>query len=283
MKKILLFFIVLFLSSPALACRMVAIYGSGNPFLIDQLLSSGENSLLEQSKPDRKHIISHYKNFNPKRVFSKNYQHRLKEGNIDGWGIVTYNGDSTKYSGIEPAYKSLLYKSDVIYLANKKPKIVLAHIRAACDKSTIKLKNTHPFRYHHWSFMHNGYLNNLTIKGLEEYEVDSNKAFHFILQNISKELDKDPKHLTIEKIGLKKFKKIFKSSIKTLIKNSSKPYVANFIITDGEKIFAYKDGAELFIGEYKGNTIISSEIIQPKFSEAIEWKNAPRKRVIIID
>ncbi len=308
---------------PSLACRMIAVLQAPNSqkdSLITEILLKGENSLRKQSKPKRKTVFKIYKATkleHSSSLHSRLYKRRLLKGNIDGWGIKAYTNSQsiTKYTGIKPAYKDRQFKKSVKKLTKKQPIVVLAHIRAASDKTTLKLDNTHPFIYKHWSFMHNGTLVGMTkpdvqSKILNKYAlhnhkvvVDSEMIFHYILSKIEEETGMDSQYLRIKDIGINKFRNIFVRSALELLEVTDRKYkvlpdgykatyspIANFVMTDGETIIAFKKGTSLYLGSYGHNNksyILASEVIQPrgyhkKPEKFIKWQNIPEEQIITI-
>ncbi len=327
-KRMLALFLISYLLmapiQPSLACRMLAILQSPNNQenkLITEILLKGENSLVKQSKPKRKTVFNIYKASNLQNsqcLNSRLYKRRLLKGNTDGWGIKAYtnNQSITKYTGIKPAYKDRQFKKSVKKLVKKNPTVILGHIRAASDKTTVTPDNTHPFIYKHWSFMHNGTVVGMTkpcvqSKILNKYAainhkvvVDSEMIFHYILSKVEETTGTDPKNLKIKDIGINKFRSIFVRSILELLEIAETKHIilsdgykatyspiTNFIMTDGETIIAFKKGTSLYLGSYGSNYsksyILASEVIQPrKYNKKpeifIKWQNIPEEQVITL-
>ncbi len=306
----------------SLACRMVAIIQSpNNQSLVGEILLKGRNSLVKQSRPKRKTVFKIYKASNmtnSQYLNSRLYKRRLLKGNTNGWGIKAYtnNQSITKYTGIKPAYKDRYFKKSVKKLIKSNPTVILGHIRAASDKTTVTPDNTHPFIYKHWSFMHNGTLVGMAkpavqTKILNKYApgnhkvvVDSEMIFHYILSRLEEKTDIDPKYLKIKDIGINKFRSIFVKSVLELLEIAETKYkilpdgykatyspITNFVMTDGETVIAFKKGTSLYLGSYGNNYsksyILASEIIQPKGynkkpERFIKWQNIPEEQVITL-
>lgn len=115
-------------------CRWLAY--SGSPLLLKEALYGPANSLIEQSLHSRL---------------------GAETTNGDGFGVGWYGELPTPgvFHSTEPAWndKNLHELADHISSSN-----FFAHIRAAIG-SSVQQTNCHPFRYDHWLFMHNGYIN----------------------------------------------------------------------------------------------------------------------------
>ncbi len=115
-------------------CRWLAY--SGSPLLLKEALYGPANSLIEQSLHSRL---------------------GAETTNGDGFGVGWYGELPTPgvFHSTEPAWndKNLHELVDHISSSN-----FFAHIRAAIG-SSVQQTNCHPFRYDHWLFMHNGYIN----------------------------------------------------------------------------------------------------------------------------
>jgi len=77
----------------------------------------------------------------------------LKQAHPDGWGIVHYDGLAPQFvKSTLPAFDDPSFAQTAESLAAP---LVIAHVRQA-SVGTVKLENTHPFTYGHWTFAHNG-------------------------------------------------------------------------------------------------------------------------------
>lgn len=109
-------------------CRLY-VFRSSEETKVECTLVHSQNALMTQSEQDQSGL---------------SHSH--------GWGIVTYDGDETEDRQAWAAYHGEHFKRSAakIYAS-----LVLAHVRRA-TVGEPSVENTHPFKYKHWSFAHNG-------------------------------------------------------------------------------------------------------------------------------
>jgi len=182
---------------------------------------------------------------------------------IDGWGISQYSDSAQGVSikrGAERAYNDTDYDNFVNDINSMSTNIVMAHIRycssGCCCHGCETIDDPHPFyrvkNQKTWTFIHNGevsmermyvllgnYLNEnpLTGSNIPECDptdpdlvIDSELYFLYLLKNIE-EKDWD-------------IKKGISRAI-TILRATGELGILNFILSDGETIWAYRNGIEL--------------------------------------
>lgn len=148
--------------------------------------------------------------------------------NYHGWGLAFLDrGRGFKiYKKAERADESEDFYEISI---EKKAPILIAHVRFASSGS-ISDNNCHPFSFNGWVFAHNGTVNRERIKGLlkDEYSadfesepIDSEVYFRYVIQSIEEEGD------VIS--GIEK-------ATRDVIEDCAG---ANFLMSDGKKLYAY--------------------------------------------
>ena len=170
--------------------------------------------------------------FKAKRPFKS-----LVQSNPDGWGIGYYEGGVPKVfkEGIEDAGRIENYQFEKVKTVRSK--IIISHVRRA-TKGRKTSMNAHPFEYGGWIFAHNGGVDEECIMGyLKEIyrnartsETDSEVYFLLIMQSIQERqniLD-----------GIKEAIKI--------VKSCGSYTGLNFIMSDGESLYAYRDASRQF-------------------------------------
>jgi predicted glutamine amidotransferase len=113
-------------------CRWLAYYG--DPIPIETLVLQRENSLIDQSLHSREGATT---------------------TNGDGFGVGWYDelgGTPALYKSVHPAWNDRNLRE---LAAHVRSPLFFAHIRASTG-TAVQETNTHPFRYGHWLFMHNG-------------------------------------------------------------------------------------------------------------------------------
>jgi len=146
----------------------------------------------------------------------------------DGWGIGWFDNRKTKI------YKQGYGKKyDFDKVKKVRSKIIISHVRKATtgDKST---QNAHPFEFKNWLFVHNGSVERKCLLKLlaDSYtkltsQTDSEVYFHLVMQEIKNTGD------VIEGA---------KSTIKK-VKECGGYSGLNFIMSDGENLYAYRDAS----------------------------------------
>jgi predicted glutamine amidotransferase len=119
-------------------CRWLAY--SGSPILLSEALYAPAHSLIDQSLHS---------------------ELGAETTNGDGFGVGWYGDAPTPgiFRSTEPAWND----QNLQELANHiRSPLFFTHIRAAIG-SAVQQTNCHPFRHGRWLFMHNGYINKLTV------------------------------------------------------------------------------------------------------------------------
>jgi len=205
-------------------------------------------------------------------------------GHQDGWGIVIYQNNNPNYLGREPtsAINDVKYDIAINSLSNStlRTKYLVAHVRKASPGSEINLHNTHPFIYKNWTFCHNGILYDfkphlqIPLNGTTDSEI----FFKYILPSLLADVDKSYELRLRDSINdTKSFMKKYKA--------------LNFILTDGNNMFAYRDfmesevSSDLITLNYcktENEVIVCSEPLTVHLPEK-EWEDLKNKQMLIVD
>lgn len=150
--------------------------------------------------------------------------------NPDGWGIGYFEAHTPKViKSSQAAFKSEQF---VELSQDIKSRIIISHVRYA-SVGSVNNRNSHPFVYKNWIFAHNGTLEKEALRKMikEEYiadltsdGIDSELYFRYVIQNIEETGD------IIE--GIKK-------AVNKVLSKAYR-YGANFIMSDGERLYAFK-------------------------------------------
>jgi len=162
----------------------------------------------------------------PRRSFAlQSYKH------YHGWGIAWFDGVQWQiYKEPKPLYES--DKARALVEKVVRGKIIISHIRHATVRSYTR-GDTHPWLYRGYVFAHNGSIDRCTLFKLlkEEYrenlegETDSEVLFRLIVQETS--------DLGNPVEGIK-------NAIEKITKNNIHFTSLNFILSDGEKLYALR-------------------------------------------
>ncbi|MGV8141081.1 MAG: DUF2341 domain-containing protein, partial [Candidatus Woesearchaeota archaeon] len=190
-----------------------------------------------------------------------------QSSNINGWGIVSYPAFSSNINisrGPIRAYNDPNFDLAVVNLNANEPKIIISHIRQCtqgCCAPVEGVNNPHPFtRYSAptgktWSFEHNGNVDKarlITLIGTEYLNSHGPFGSGVIQCNVT-----DPSSSLVvdsELYFLYVLKMIEENGgnaiigITTAVKNMQANGItgaANFIMTDGETIYGFRNGNDL--------------------------------------
>ncbi|MEN9979516.1 MAG: class II glutamine amidotransferase [candidate division WOR-3 bacterium] len=190
--------------------------------------------------------------------------------NPDGWGVGYYDRENNprieKYG--KCALKDERFDK---FVKEIKSKIFIAHVRLASSGSRSSDKNAHPFQYKNWLFAHNGTINKERIRKLlaEPYNqnftsepIDSEVYFRFIIQNIEKNIE------AIEGIL---------AAVKMVMQDAAG---ANFLLSNGEELYAFKYGRPLYFLERKPSAPL--HYISKETHALIESKRLAGEKAVLI-
>lgn len=201
---------------------------------------------------------------------AKNSFKRQAEHNPHGWGIAWF--DEKRVPHVEK-FGEDAFKSDKFdtLIKEKKSKIFIAHVRYISSGSEKSQRNAHPFLFKNWVFAHNGTLNKSGLavllrkpynQDLISEPIDSELYFRCIVQCI------EDKGNVIDGI------RFATERIKELGGE------ANFIMSDGTYLYAYKYGRPLYYLERTPDFIISG--ISDETKALIDVKKAQNEKAVII-
>jgi hypothetical protein len=219
-------------SSPAGACRLLAVIGSNLP-----------DNLLQY------HLIS-----------APNSLQQLSHSQLDGWGIAyfpQYGDDPVIKRGAIRAYNDPSYDTAVAGLNLSKPKITIAHIRTCatgcCSHGTDTVTDPHPFyrvkNGKTWVFVHDGVVDKGRMTTLLEDYLTANPPNGSGIPscdplNPSLMGDIEPYFLfvlkKIEESGANAVGGICKA-IKAMV-DAGETGAMNFVMSDGEMTWAFREG-----------------------------------------
>jgi len=152
--------------------------------------------------------------------------------NPDGWGMGWYeSGIDTPRIFKEPL--AAMESEELPHLvAGTVSRIFACHVRkSTCGNPSIA--NTHPFRHENWLFAHNGAVDrgvlldrlNREHRDAVQGDTDSETYFHWILQNIEEQAGD------------------VASGVRRAVAALDKYTGLNFILSDGERLYAYRDAS----------------------------------------
>lgn len=305
-------------SQPAFGCRLMTFMvpqsakGQQSDEFIRQCLLESNNSLKNQAKSHR----NVRDGVNDAMTLEELSGVLNEEGNPHGWGILGYLNNKlvgSPQKSIKSAETDPKYDKAVDTLIKEKPDIILAHIRLDTSKK-IAINNNHPFLNGAWSFEHNGTVfikdSEVLQDKLKEYQnkynisakgtTDSEQCFNYFLgklkdYNVDTTVSGQDKSLVLKafadtirdiKVNTREKDKSLTGTLTNLEGNIDYLPLINFIASDGENVYAYRKGLNLFLGEYKlpngqSDFIIASENIQPDGGTGkIKWIEIPNDTIL---
>lgn len=186
----------------------------------------------------------------------------LSRYNPHGWGIGWYENEVPEVRKEPlPANRSGHFRN---LASNQSSSIYVCHIRYATHGGKSE-NNCHPFTYKNWMFAHNGSANSIfdledrlddRYRDAKQGETDSELYFLWLLQNI-------------EEMGGS-----VAMGVGRAVSQITSYSALNFILSDGEKIFAYRDGYELNYLVREPAVIDPKELRSSELKTLIEMKTS---------
>jgi len=180
---------------------------------------------------DQSNLLTAFRNLSVKGKVPKGEP----AGHQDGWGILTYNGNSPIYAGRFPTNPAddPNYDHAIDEVRKIRPTIILAHFR----KATIGAKsiaNTQPYVNSKWGFGHNGTIWSSKINAKQK-ETDSEAYFRRVLAGLPRNSGRIEENLcaTVKKI---------RNDVVLHPDSQRRTYSSlTCILSDGESIYALRD------------------------------------------
>lgn len=176
----------------------------------------------------------------------------------DGWGIAAYGIEPrpTVAHGVGPAHSDPDFHRVSSLVSSH---TVVAHVRLA-SVGAVELRNSHPFLYGRWSFVHNGTLKNFeqhrqAVESLIRSDLrtnvrgttDSERCFHLFLTRLASRCALD---------GPARLEDVARSVSETMelvAAITDQPgqdrSAMNFLVTDGEVMVATRRNRTLFLSD----------------------------------
>lgn len=209
-------------------------------------------------------------------IYFHEFRPRAEE-NREGWGIAWWEGD--RFHLVKeplPAHES----ERAELFGNEPPdsNVFLVHVRAATVGEPT-LENTHPFTGsalgREWAFAHNG-----TVQALDRLDAgsfqqlgdtDSELAFHHLLNRLERAGITAGSHGVAAEI------------LETSRELSERDSLVNFLLSDGETLFAYHDGHRtLHVIEKRAEDLGEIPLADDDYDLALRLSDAPDERAVIV-
>jgi predicted glutamine amidotransferase len=189
------------------------------------------------------------------------------EEHDSGWGMAVYK----KAEGEDPRcvrFPEAAYRDDeFVEVTSVRGRMFNVHVRRA-TMGGLAPENTHPFCLGPYSFCHNGTIvrfNKLLEPGVQKPhgQTDSEHFFNFLMR------DFDPEHP----------RRCLRKAVRSVIERS--PFSGlNFLLSDGEKLYAYKLGIfGLHWSARPGSLVVASE----RMTNAHTWHSVTDDVLLVLD
>ena len=195
-------------------------------------------------------------------------------GHEDGWGLAFYQDGQlvVHKSGI-----SLLDESDQvldILSTLKTSPLMIIHLRKSAWDDRFSTRHAHPFHHGNTVFFHNGVvydyqglLPDITLPGLGADALDTEVFFFHVMSGKNQDLGRD-----------------FLDTAE-LIKRKHRFSAMNCLLSDGVKLFAYRDYAKEadYYSLYKASSENSCLISSEPLDETMQWEMMAQEEFLTID
>jgi predicted glutamine amidotransferase len=176
----------------------------------------------------------------------------------DGWGIAAYGVDpSPKVAhGVGPAHSDPDFHRVSSLVSSH---TVVAHVRLA-SVGAVEMRNSHPFLYGRWSFVHNGTLKNFdqhrkAVESLIREDLrpnirgttDSERCFHLFLTRLASRSSLE------ETARLEQVARALAETMELVAAITDQPgqerSAMNFLVTNGEVMVASRRNRTLYLSD----------------------------------
>jgi len=181
-------------------------------------------------------------------------------GHKDGWGITYFDRGMPTCLDRQPTdafqdrrYAVALERLERLQISS----VLLAHLRRR-SVGTVSMENTLPFIHEGWTFAHNGTIHDFNVKVEGEIEdiTDSNRFFRLLVKEI------EGRNSRVEKAI---------ERVVNNIRNAYKYSSLTFLLSNGTKLYAYRDYTEAKNEEYYRLTY-AKEKDMVLFSQEPTWQ-----------
>lgn len=198
-----------------------------------------------------------------------------------GWGIAVYDSD-TGWTLLKHAARAADDARFHEMAAGSRGTLLVAHVRQR-TVGPVTVENTHPFRRGRWVFAHNGtiedqdYLHaHASPERLAEIEgqTDSELFFAYLLTRL------DRAGVTTEGASATTDAALLGAMREALARPSFG--ACNFLLTDGETLYAHRFGRTLFVLERGPRDAVRERRVSAETGALIETPWSPRRRAVLI-
>ncbi|WP_309890310.1 class II glutamine amidotransferase [Archangium sp.] len=194
----------------------------------------------------------------PSLVTEKNSLLQQSREHKDGWGIATYDTGARPLvaHGLGPAHADPDFERVSSRVSSR---TVVAHIRLA-SVGAVDKRNTHPFTYGHWCFVHNGTVKNFAqhkaevealirpdLRAFIHGSTDTERCFYLFLTRLA-ELQSLDGPACVEKVACALAETMGRVSALTDVPGENRSSM-NFLVTNGDLMVATRRNRTLFLSD----------------------------------
>jgi len=203
------------------------------------------------------------------------------EENPDGWGVAIFSeaGKATLTKAPRKAGADELFNQRA---GSGFGRLLIAHVRKATSGNN-RYENTHPFEIDGWVFAHNGTIHDKAA--LESYvtprlanaikgDTDSERYFALILSQF--ETDR----VRPRSEGSKVLESLAVSvhRVRDLVGGNG----LNFLLSDGEHLYAYKNRRPLYLLERDPETAPEIQFLSRETGALLQWKKRVGEKAVVL-
>lgn len=191
----------------------------------------------------------------------------LSNEHPDGWGIAVRIVDAWQ---VQRSTNCAARCGDYVGASGVHAEVLIAHVRKATVGS-LSIENTHPFQRGRFVFAHNGTVHKLaalipwtdpTRLASVEGQTDSERLFAFVLTQIDVAGDVDR--------GV--------TRAVAMLQGLGDIGAATFLLSCGERLFAYRSGRTLFTLARGSAMFVASEPLTDE-----PWREVPESQLVVLE
>ena len=215
----------------------------------------------------------------------------------DGWGLGWYeDGKPRVVRSLTPAHGDQDFEKLSQFVTAQ---TVVAHVRKA-SVGRVAEENTHPFRFGHWLFAHNGTLPGWeascsrleaeidpALRGELRGETDSERCFLLFLTRLRRRCELERADVGSAAAALSETVAL----VRGIFETAENPASTTFLLTDGRLLLACRRGRTLYVsspppdgdGRCEYVAVASEDPGEPPLGGQRAWRLLPEEALVAVD
>ncbi len=210
----------------------------------------------------------------------------LSQEHPDGWGVAVYD-ETRRWSIVKQPLSAFADPGFADAAAGSRGDMLIAHVRRR-TVGPVSMENTHPFQRGPWVFAHNGTITEVDrLRAAASPErlaeivgtTDSEVFFAFLMTRLDAIGASGP---IAERRG--SVEDVDRALTEAVAEMAGRPDfgATNFLLSDGETLYAFRQGRTLHLLERTAGDEPHSEIPSRSTGTVMEATWAPRQRAILV-